>query len=154
MESTQQFADYYLNLMANLKNNMNVNDAFDVYIFLKLQLMIVEKTMSEDITELGDELKTVIGEKTIDTKDLNEFEYIQMCDSAKREYEYLQKLKPMLVSLCQHSANYTIQNYLNLSINKYYSLDVSLTDDEKRKFRRFLISEIKKDLNIDLILEI
>ena len=72
MESHKQFETYYLNLM---KNNVVMDSAFDIYIFLKLQLMLFEKVVTEDITKIGNDLKTIVNEKTLNISNLNEFEY-------------------------------------------------------------------------------
>ena len=147
MESHKQFETYYLNLM---KNNVVMDSAFDIYIFLKLQLMLFEKVVTEDITKIGNDLKTIVNEKTLNISNLNEFEYMEICKFAKKEYDFFQGIKPLIFLICQTSPNYEVQNCLNSSIDKYYSLDVSLTDDEKQEYRQFLIAEIKNDLDIDL----
>lgn len=161
----ENFSNYYMSIIKNIKDILSEfkssNDfnscqkIFDLYIFLKIQNYLNVGTVCEDYTELNDDKFFIIDGKIKLSKNMSDEEYLEMCNSAKFLYDLNNVITPLIKTISSvleliDDCN-KISEFLKFSIEKYYSLDSSITEEEKIEFDNMLKEKISEELSIEFL---
>lgn len=149
----EEMEKYFLGLITNL-TNIKTEEYFDLYIFLTIQHYLDEEMLSEELEDIDENRQFVSSDKTLNkVKDMNENDYIRYSNNAKHKYTILKTIEPLIKNYCNCFPNYVLQDYFNKSILKYYTLDDSINQSEKREFNRHIIKELRNKFNLNISLE-
>lgn len=147
----QDITQYYNSLISKcFKNDLFNDEIVELYVFNKIQLFISQELISDDITNLNDDMKFYSDGKIKNCNSMNDNEYIIACNNAKVKFQidkyFCKKYIHFIENFIEHKQ---LQNLLQLAINKYYEKDESITENEKISFNNHLKNIIFQDFNID-----
>lgn len=119
----ENFSNYYNNILSKIceREKLNQIECFDLYIFIKLQLLLLCENSNNICYQLLFIRKI---NKTI--------------------------IPNIIKSIRNYKSNDHIEFSLHSSILKYYYLDSTISDNRKITFNEFLRKSIKEDWNIEI----
>lgn len=142
----------------SLLENTSVVDITDVYVFIKIQYKTACDTLAENYDEV-DDTKMYSDENGELNKlnTMNEGTYITLCKNMKM---YGQMNNICIPNLVVHRLRQKIGRSMDLGMlletacEKYLNMDTTYADGkEKQDNTKFLIEEIKKDFDVDVVLK-
>lgn len=126
-------------------SSLSENTLSDGYIFVKIQILICEDMFTLDKDTISDLYITTQKGDYVKLNESNESEYIRYNDNAL----ILNKLNKIITNIFKTFFNnkneIDIEKNINLSIDKYFSMDTSFSKEREKEYRERLNKLLEND---------
>lgn len=156
------FTEYYTKIWTDFVLNPNASndtDLSNLYIFIKFQLKNYTHMLEIGYDETGEKFLTMCPDGVVkQVNSVSENEYLQLCDTAKLINDFNTTTIPEIIVpklLDTYSEKKSdLVNLFKIAISKYFTMDTSFNESEKKLGVQFLIGKINEQFHIDIDMDI